>query len=286
MPQGLNNYINLTRINKPIGIGLLFLPCLFGIFLAEKKAHLDFGKVFWMICLFAIGSIIMRSAGCIINDILDQNFDKKVERTKNRPLATGTINQCKALILLAFLLFGGFLILLEFNSTTVISGFFALALAAAYPLMKRITYYPQIFLGLAFNFGILMSSLAILGHITIASIILYFAAIIWTLIYDTIYAYQDIEDDLRIGVKSSAIKFRNNPRNILLTLTLTMFITLFFLGFFESFNWHFFLISAVAFIFLAQKILNCDFTNASNCLKVFRENFWIGTLISIAIFLG
>ncbi|NBV07084.1 MAG: 4-hydroxybenzoate polyprenyltransferase [Proteobacteria bacterium] len=286
MKQSFINYINLTRINRPIGIGLLFLPCLFGIFLAEKKSYLDFTKTFWMIFLFAFGSVIMRSAGCILNDIFDKKFDRQIERTKNRPLASGQINQREALILLFILLIIGLLILLQFNFLTIMSGFFALTLAAIYPLMKRITYYPQVFLGLAFNFGIIMANLATRSQINFSFIILYFAAIIWTLIYDTIYAYQDIEDDLKIGVKSSAIKFGKNPKNTLLALSLLMFLALFFVGFFESLNWRFFLISASAFFLLAQKIITCDFSNAQNCLKVFKENFWIGALISIGIFLG
>ncbi len=286
MGQSLINYINLTRINRPIGIGLLFLPCLFGIFLAEKKSHLDFSQIFWMILLFGLGSAIMRSAGCIVNDIFDQKFDRQVERTKNRPLACKKISQPEALILLFFLLVIGLLILLQFNLATIISGFFALTLAAIYPLMKRITYYPQIFLGLAFNFGILMANLAILGRINFSFVALYFSAIIWTLIYDTVYAYQDIEDDLKIGVKSSAIKFGKNPQNILSAMNLLMFAALFFVGFLESLNWHFFLISGAAFFFSAQKIITCDFTNAQKCLRVFKENFWIGSLILIAIFLG
>lgn len=286
MYQQFINYANLTRINRPIGIGLLFLPCLFGVLLAEKKAHLDFGNTLWLILLFAIGSTIMRSAGCIINDIFDQKFDRAVERTKNRPIASGQISQTQALILLAFLLSVGLIILLQFNNATIISGFVALALATTYPLMKRITYYPQFFLGLAFNFGIIMASLAIIGRITFSCITLYFAAIIWTLIYDTIYAYQDIEDDLKIGVKSSAIKFQSNPRYILSALNLVMLIAFFTVGFLQSLTWHFFLISSAACALLAQKIILCDFSNPQKCLKIFKENFWIGSLISIAIFLG
>jgi 4-hydroxybenzoate polyprenyltransferase len=286
MNRSFTNYINLTRINRPIGIGLLFLPCLFGIFLSEKKVQIDFTKIFWLILLFAAGAAIMRSAGCIINDIFDQKFDRQVARTKNRPIASGQISQKQALIFLAFLLLAGLVILLQFNSITILSGFIAVALAGTYPLMKRITYYPQIFLGLAFNFGILMASLAITNRINLSCVILYCAAIIWTLIYDTIYAYQDIEDDLKIGVKSSAIKFRKNPKRILLILSLAMFVLLFFTGLLESLNWHFFITIGAAFLFSAQKIINCNFSDPKNCLKVFKENFWIGSLISIGIFLG
>lgn len=286
MYQGFINYVSLTRINRPIGIGLLFLPCLFGILLAEKKSQPDLTQTLWLILLFGAGSIIMRSAGCVINDIFDQKFDAQVARTKNRPLASKAISQSQALILLSLLLLLGLLILLQFNLSTIISGFLALALASIYPLMKRITYYPQIFLGLAFNFGILMTSLAITGCVTLACIILYCAAIIWTLIYDTIYAYQDIEDDLKIGVKSSAIKFANNPKKILLILTAAMFLLLFCVGFFASLNLRFFIVSGFAGILLAQRVVSCDFTKPQNCLKIFKENFWIGTLISFGIFLG
>ncbi len=280
------NYLSLTRLNRPVGISLLFLPCLFGIFLSLKKVDLNLSQTLWTIFLFGSGSIIMRSAGCVINDIFDQKFDSQVERTKNRPLAAEKINRSKALILLAFLLICGLLILLQFNKTTILSGFFALILAATYPLMKRITYYPQIFLGLAFNFGILMSGFALLEHIDFSFIILYFTAIIWTLIYDTIYAYQDIEDDLKIGVKSTAIKFSNNPKRILLSLTLLMFFSISYLGFRESFELGFFIINFAALFLLAQKIANCDFKNPQNCLAVFKANFWIGSLILIGIFLG
>ena len=149
----------------------------------------------------------MRSAGCVINDLFDKKFDEKILRTKNRPLASGKVSRFEALILLGLLLILGFVILLQFNFKTILSGFFALALVATYPLMKRVTHYPQIFLGLTFNFGILMSGLVFLEKITLDFIILYIAGIIWTVIYDTIYAYRDIEDDLKIGVKSTAIKF-------------------------------------------------------------------------------
>ncbi|MDX2083124.1 MAG: 4-hydroxybenzoate octaprenyltransferase [Rickettsiales bacterium] len=286
MNQRFINYINLTRINRPIGIGLLFLPCLFAIFLIEKKIDLTLEKIFSLIIIFGLGSIIMRSSGCIINDIFDQKFDQNVARTKNRPLALGKVNRLEAFILLFFLLLIALVILLQFNSVTIISGFFILGLVIIYPLMKRITYYPQIFLGIVFNFGILMASLAITGKVSFDIIILYFSGIIWTLIYDTIYAYQDFEDDLKIGVKSTTIKFGKNPKKILLLLNLLMFSLLFYVGFLNNLNWHFFLINFAAFMILANKIKNCDFANGENCLKVFKNNFLIGSLILIAIFLG
>ncbi len=287
MKKRLSNYIDLTRLKQPTGIWLLFLPCLFGIALAVKKLPaVTFAEIARMVFLFFIGSVVMRSAGCVINDYFDQKFDKKVARTKSRPLASGKVSPREALILAASLLLLGFLILLQFNLKTILSGFFALALLATYPLTKRITNYPQIFLGLTFNFGILMSSLAIFDGIDSDFVLLYFSAIIWTVIYDTIYAYQDLEDDLRIGIKSTAIKFGRNPQKILLLLSLIMFLSLIYLGWQLQLKPIFFLVILLNAFLLTRKIKNCDFKNSANCLAVFKENFWVGILILTAIILG
>lgn len=283
----LSNYIKLMRLNQPTGIWLLFLPCLFGIFLALKKLpNFEIFEAAKITFLFFIGSIVMRSAGCVINDLIDQKFDEKVERTKNRPLAAKKISRRAALILLGILLFLGLLILLKFNAQTILSGFAALALVASYPLMKRITHYPQVFLGLTFNFGILMASLALLETIGVGAAILYFSCIIWTVIYDTIYAYQDIDDDLKIGVKSTAIKFQKDPKKILTVLNFSLFLALTLLGWKENFASGFFLAILVADLFLNHKIKACDFTNSQNCLRVFKANIWVGFLILTAIILG
>lgn len=283
----LSSYIRLIRLNQPTGIWLLFLPCLFGIFLAFKKlSQITFNENLPIIFLFFLGAILMRSAGCIINDLFDEKFDKKVERTKFRPIANKEISRLQALILLGFILFLALLILLQFNLPTILSGLAALALAATYPLMKRLTYYPQIFLGLTFNFGILMSSLAILERITFESLLLYFSAMIWTVIYDTIYAFQDITDDLKIGVKSTAIKFQDNPKKYLISLNLIMFLSLVLLGYISDFKSGFFLTILLADLFLNYKIKQCDFSNPQSCLKVFKSNTWLGIIILSAIILA
>lgn len=285
--MSLSNYIKLTRLNQPTGIWLLFLPCLFGISLALRKLpDANLLEILRVIFLFFLGSVVMRSAGCVINDLLDQKFDEKVNRTKSRPLAAKEVSRFEAFILLALLLILGLVILLQFNLPTILSGFIALALVVTYPLMKRITYYPQVFLGLTFNFGIIMSSLALLGNIGISTIILYLAAIIWTVIYDTAYAYQDIEDDLKIGVKSTAIKFRKNPQKILTALNLAMFTMLMILGWKENFGINFFLAILLADLFLNKKIKTCIFTDSNDCLKVFKANILVGFLILIAIIFG
>jgi 4-hydroxybenzoate polyprenyltransferase len=287
MKEKFLNYAKLTRINHPTGIWLLFLPCLFGIFLALKKIDdFDFAKISWVIFLFFIGSVVMRSAGCIINDLLDQKFDSKVERTKNRPLATKKVTRLEALILLGILLILGFWILLQFNFTTIVSGFLALALVLIYPAMKRITYYPQVFLGLTFNFGIVMSNLAILERIDLATIFLYCAAIFWTVIYDTIYAFQDIKDDLYVGVKSTAIKFKKSPKKILILLSLMMFLSLIYVGFESKFRPEFFILTLITAVFLNQKIKKCDLKNPQSCLKTFKANIWVGVLVAASILIG
>ncbi len=283
----LKNYAKLTRINQPTGILLLFLPCLFGAALAAKQnPGINPYELLRIILLFLVGSIIMRSAGCIINDILDRKFDKKVNRTKNRPLANNDISLNSAIILLLILLFFGLIILLQLNFATFIGGLFALILVAIYPLGKRFTNYPQVILGLTFNFGILMTSLAINSGITFSAILLYLAGIVWTLIYDTIYGFQDIEDDLKIGLKSTSIKFSSNPKGFFTICSLTMFLLLFFLGTINKFNNNFFFIILLASLFLDYKIRTCNLSNPKNCLAVFKSNIWVGILISWAIILG
>ena len=194
--------ILLSRLNKPTGFLLLFWPCAWGLTLGyyfndETDLYLKY------IILFFLGSVFMRSAGCIFNDIVDKDFDKKVERTKNRPIAAGKISVLEAFVYIFFLCLLAFLILLQFNLLTIILGFGSMTLAFAYPFMKRITYWPQLFLGLTFNWGIIMGWTSLTNSISIEPLILYLSAIFWTLGYDTIYGLQDIHDDEIIGVKST-----------------------------------------------------------------------------------
>jgi 4-hydroxybenzoate polyprenyltransferase len=283
----LENLLKLIRLHQPTGIFLLFLPCACGIFLALKKVpNPEIFEVLRFLLLFLAGSFFMRSAGCIINDMLDCKFDQKVSRTKNRPLANKVLPFELALLLLCVLLFAALEILLQFNSQTIVAGFVGLALVVLYPLMKRLIHYPQAFLGLTFNFGVIMTSLAIIETITNEALILYFCLVIWTMIYDTIYAFQDIEDDLAIGVKSSAIRFQKNPKKFLHFLVWTLFISLTFLGIYAKFGIEFFTVEAFAAILLSHKISKCDFKNAKKCLEVFKFNFWVGALILTAIILG
>lgn len=284
-------FINLTRLNKPAGILLLLLPCLFGIFLAAKNSvysarGLDFFGLTKMLLLFGFGAALMRSAGCVINDIFDRDFDAKVARTKLRPLARGALKLWEALILLGFLLLGGLVVLLQFNIPTIVSGFLALGLVVFYPLMKRITFYPQIFLGITFNYGILMADLAINERLFVSTIALFAACVIWTLIYDTIYAFQDIEDDIKIGVKSSAIKFSARPRLTLSVFTAAMFALILFVGTWQNFSGRFYFFVGLAFFYELFLILRCNYSSPPLCLKAFKANIIVGILILVAIICG
>lgn len=279
------------RLDKPKAILLLLLPCWMGVFLAAKNTvyfapDFSWGDLLRILFLFAAGSVVMRSAGCVINDIIDRKFDAQVARTKSRPLASGAIPLRKALILLVVLLLMGLLILGQFNFYTIISGFVALGLVAVYPLMKRITFFPQIFLGLVFNYGVIMADLAINQAITLSSLALYLAGICWTLIYDSIYAFQDIEDDLKIGVKSSAIKFSRHPKIIFTILTLLMLALLVLVGYLQEFYLWYYLCLAAAFFYELYLILTCNYKDPRYCLRVFEANWQIGALILLAIILG
>ena len=205
--QHLKIFVDLTRLNKPIGFMLLFWPCSWGLAYAYKvlpNANLFINYLI----LFFLGSVLMRSAGCIINDIVDKEFDKKVKRTKTRPIASGKISVQQSLIYVVVLCILAFLILIQFNFLTIILGMGSMFLAFSYPFMKRITYWPQLFLGLTFNWGIIMAWTALNNDISSEIIILYISAIFWTLGYDTIYGAQDMSDDEIIGLKSTSIKLK------------------------------------------------------------------------------
>lgn len=280
----LKNYIDLTRLNKPIGIWLLFLPCLFGIALAYKFNH-NFDLAYLVLLMFT-GAVLTRSAGCIINDILDCNFDSAVERTKNRPITSGAIATFQATIFLIILLLAALVILLQFNRLTILLGFIALLLVIIYPTAKRFTHYPQIFLGITFNWGILIAGGAILEKITPPFILLYCSALIWTVIYDTIYAYQDLEDDLKIGVKSTAVKFGKNPQKILYQLTAFYLLLLILVGIAANLKFAYYPAVLLAVSHLVCQIKSCDFSSSKSCLKNFKSNVWVGIIILIAIILG
>jgi len=276
-------FIQLTRLNKPIGILLLFWPCAWGLTLAYYYNQNTILYIKYII-LFFLGAILMRSVGCIFNDIVDRNFDKKVQRTKERPIASGKISIVEAFIYIILLCSIALLILLQFNLLTVTLGLGSMILAFTYPFMKRITYWPQLFLGLTFNWGIVMGWTSITNNILIEPIILYLAAIFWTLGYDTIYGLQDIKDDEMIGVKSTSIKFKNNVKIFVGTCySLCVFLILIMFFVMEINKYLLLLIIPFIFSFFYQVRIFHTF-NSESCLRAFKNNNLTGLLIFIFIF--
>ncbi len=280
--QHLKIFIELTRLNKPIGFMLLFWPCSWGLayaYLINKDANL----FLYYLILFFFGSVLMRSAGCIVNDIVDKDFDKKVKRTKKRPLAAGKISVTQSLFYVLILCMFAFLILIQFNFFTICLGIGSMFLAFAYPFMKRITYWPQLFLGITFNWGIIMAWAAINNDVSTEIIILYVSAIFWTLGYDTIYGAQDVSDDEIIGIKSTSIKFKNNINMFVTICYFFTFLILFFLlrkylGFnIATFLFGFFNLS------LIYQILNLKNYKKNNFLKIFKFNNISGLILFTSI---
>ena len=282
--QHLKIFIELTRLNKPIGYMLLFWPCSWGLAYAYSVSQNEKLFIYYLI-LFFFGSVLMRSAGCIVNDIVDKDFDKKVKRTKRRPIASGKISIKKSLMFVMILCALAFLILIQFNFLTIALGLGSMFLAFSYPFMKRITYWPQLFLGLTFNWGIIMAWAAINNDITIEIITLYISAIFWTLGYDTIYGAQDMRDDEIIGLKSTSIKFKKNIK---------LFVCICYILSITSLTWLY--IEKIGINLFTLLLLMCLMTliyqlkifkkkDPLSCLKAFKINNFFGLFLFLAIYL-
>ena len=286
MSKQLNLFFELTRLKKPIGYMLLFWPCAWGLTLAYDFSN-SLNNYFFYLSLFFLGSVLMRSAGCIVNDISDKEFDKKVERTKNRPLASNKVSIKLAIFYTIILCSLAFLVLINFNKLTILLALLSMPLAFTYPLMKRFTYWPQLFLGITFNYGLILGWTSVVGEISIAPIILYLGAIFWTLGYDTIYGFQDIKDDEIIGVKSTSIKFKNNPKKFLLTCYLILSASILTTGLLMNFNLLFFISLIIPILHLSlYQVKKFNSEDKENCLRIFRSNNLFGALILINIFIG
>ncbi len=281
----LNLFIELTRLKKPIGFMLLFWPCAWGLTLAYDFSS-SLNNYFFYLVLFFLGSVFMRSAGCIVNDILDKEFDAKVFRTKNRPIASGKISIKLAIFYALSLCFFALLVLLNFNLFTIILAFVSMPLAFTYPLMKRFTYWPQLFLGITFNYGLILGWTAVRGEISLAPVLFYLGAIFWTLGYDTIYGYQDIKDDEIIGLKSTSIKFKGEAKKFLF-ICYTLLIGLFLLGGYSmQFNFTFYLLLIIPLIhLLIYQMKIFDLNDPKSCLKAFKSNNFFGVIIFLNIFI-
>ena len=282
----LKLFVELTRLKKPIGFMLLFWPCAWGLTIAYNfNSNLEL--YFFYMSLFLMGSILMRSAGCVVNDIADKNFDKKVERTKNRPIASGKVSTQLAIIYSIILCSLAFLVLINFNLFTIIMALVSMPLAFTYPLMKRVTYWPQLFLGITFNYGLVLAWISVTNEISIIPIIFYFGAIFWTLGYDTIYGFQDIKDDEIIGVKSTSIKFKSDPKRFLFISYFLFVTSLFLIGFLMNFKniYFLFMLLPIYHLFIFQ-IKKLDTSLPNDCFIKFKSNNFFGFLILINILIG
>jgi len=279
-------FIELTRLKKPIGYMLLFWPCAWGLTLAYDFTREKITYVFFIL-LFLIGAILMRSAGCIINDIADRKFDKKVFRTKNRPIASGKISVIRAIVYSLALCLIAFLVLIQFNYFTIILALGSMPLAFTYPLMKRYTYWPQLFLGITFNYGLILGWTSIENNINIVPVIFYIGAIFWTLGFDTIYGFQDLKDDEIIGLKSTSIKFKSKPKLFLKLCYAIFLISLFIVGFIMQFGKFYYLtLIVIGFHMFYIQIHKLVIENSKNCLEIFKSNNLLGFIILISLIIG
>ena len=277
-------FVQLARYDKPIGFMLLFWPCIWSLLL--YSLHVGELVPISFFILFFIGSIIMRGAGCTWNDFLDKDYDKSVKRTKDRPLASSKIKITAAIFFLIIQLFVGLLILIQFNKLTIIFGCLSLIPLFIYPLMKRITWWPQVFLGITFNWGALLGWMSVSNNFSsVYPLFLYIACIFWTIGYDTIYAHQDKDDDLLLNLKSSAIKLGENTKYAMLIFYSIFFIifAVILLNLSNSLIIHIAILSLL--VHLVSQIIYLDIDNSERCLKIFKSNNLLGIQISFFLIL-
>jgi len=265
---------------------LLFWPCAWGLTLAYDFST-NLNDYFFYLTLFFLGAVFMRSAGCIVNDILDKEFDKKVFRTKKRPIASEKISVRVALFYIMILCLLALVVLLNFNQFTILLALGSMPLAFTYPLMKRFTYWPQLFLGITFNYGLILGWTTVKGQIDMVPILFYIGAIFWTLGYDTIYGFQDVKDDEIIGLKSTSIKFKKKPQILLYSCYSIFLLIILTIGYFMSLNklslFLYILIFIQMFYFQLNKL---NTKNPSSCLKIFKSNNFLGLLIFLGLIVG
>jgi 4-hydroxybenzoate polyprenyltransferase len=282
LPRAWLPYLLLARVDRPIGIWLLFLPGLWGILLAGV------GRVesLRLILLFAVGSVVMRAAGCVANDLWDRDIDRMVARTANRPLASGAVRPRQALVFLAALLAVGLVVLLQFNGLAQALGVASLLLVALYPLAKRVTSWPQLAMGVTFGFGAPMGYAAAAGRIDAAWAALYAAAILWDLGFDTIYAHQDREDDALLGIGSTALVFGERTRPFLAACYTGTVLMLALAGWLVGLGPWFYPALALPAALLAWQVTRLDIHDPALCLRLFKANREAGLAVALALALG
>lgn len=285
-PARFQPYAMLARIDRPIGIWLLLLPGWWAIVLASGGVYGMGLREWWIFILFGCGAVVMRGAGCVINDLWDRDLDRQVERTRDRPLASGAVSAKQAVLFLCGLLVLGFLILIQMSRLTFWLGVLSLPLIAVYPLMKRYTWWPQAFLGLTFNFGALMGWSAVSGSLSFATLLIYAGGICWTLGYDTIYAHQDKEDDALAGIKSTALKFGDNSKKMVAGFYAGAWGLIAAGAIFADFH-------SLAFLFLLPALLHFVWQlfiwnpdDAASSLRVFKSNRDFGLMALAALMLA
>ena len=282
LPAVMAPYAILARLDRPIGAWLLFLPGLWSILLPRAP----WPETLRLLVLFAIGSVVMRSAGCVVNDMWDRKIDRLVARTAGRPLASGAISMRQAAVFLAVLLCIGLAILLSLNGRAQILGASSLILVALYPAAKRVTWWPQAMLGITFGFGAPLGYVAATRHFDLAALLLYVAVFFWILGYDTIYAHQDREDDALVGVRSTARLFAETSRPFLavcFTLTVALLVASGILA--GMHNW-FLVVLVLPAALLAREVLMLDVDDPGLCLALFKSNKWVGLAVGLALVAG
>ncbi|XP_062221416.1 4-hydroxybenzoate polyprenyltransferase, mitochondrial-like [Phragmites australis] len=284
LPEAARPYAMLARLDKPIGTWLLAWPCIWSITIAAMPGELPDLK---MLALFGCGAVLLRGAGCTVNDLLDRDIDNKVERTKSRPFASGVLTPSQGVCFLGFQLLLGLGILLQLNNYSRILGASSLLLVFSYPLMKRFTFWPQAYLGLTFNWGALLGWAAIKGSLDPAIILpLYSAGICWTLVYDTIYAHQDKEDDLKVGVKSTALRFGDLTKYWISGFGVACIGSLALSGYNADLGWPYYPFLTAAGAQLVWQISTVELSNRSDCNRKFVSNKWFGALVFSGILFG
>jgi 4-hydroxybenzoate polyprenyltransferase len=281
MPKIFSTIVELLRLDKPVGYLLVFSPALFGLFLAYEEPI----DLYYIPVLF-VGSVLARSSGCVINDFFDRDFDRQVLRTKNRPLANNTISTELALIILGLLLLLTMWTLLYFTIIPIIIGIIAFCMIVIYPLMKRFTYFPQVFLGLTFNLGCLISYAEIKDDISVGAFLMYIACGFWTFGYDSIYAFMDIKDDKSIGVKSSAIFLKDKNYKLFILCAYIIFMVLYVVANLSTNNYLGLIGGAIALFVLFWQVKSLDVTDPANCLIRFKSNVYVGFIMAFSMLLG
>lgn len=283
-PPEAKPYLRMSRLDRPIGYQLLFWPCAFSLGLAGIATGTGYNWYYFL--LFLAGAIAMRGAGCTFNDIVDRDIDEKVARTRSRPIPSGQVSVRQAVVWMVAQSLVGLAVLVQFNLTTIILGMASLALVAIYPFMKRVTFWPQLFLGLAFSWGALVGWTAITGSLDWPAVIMYAGCIAWTIGYDTIYALQDVEDDALIGVKSTARLAGERVRTFVAAFYVAAAMLWAFSAYLVGAGWLFWLLALVPLGVLAWQVATLERTNGAKCLMHFKSNHWLGIALTVALIAG